>query len=28
MPVATQATIKGLTPQQVADLGITLILNK
>lgn len=27
MPVATQATIKGLTPQQVESLGITLILN-
>lgn len=27
MPVATQAAIKGLTPQQVEALGITLILN-
>jgi queuine tRNA-ribosyltransferase len=27
MPVATQAAIKGLTPQQVETLGITLILN-
>lgn len=27
MPVATQAVIKGLTPQQVEALGITLILN-
>lgn len=27
MPVATQAAIKGLTPQQVEGLGITLILN-
>jgi len=27
MPVATQAAIKGLTPQQVESLGITLILN-
>ncbi|KAF5325987.1 hypothetical protein D9611_000245 [Ephemerocybe angulata] len=27
MPVATQAAIKGLTPQQVDSLGITLILN-
>ena len=28
MPVATQAAIKGVTPQQVEGLGITLILNK
>jgi queuine tRNA-ribosyltransferase catalytic subunit len=27
MPVATQAAIKGLTPQQIEGLGITLILN-
>ena len=27
MPVATQAAIKGLTYQQLEDLGITLILN-
>ncbi|KAJ7462344.1 tRNA-guanine(15) transglycosylase-like protein [Mycena galericulata] len=27
MPVATQAAIKGLTPQQVEHLGVTLILN-
>ncbi|KAH9987946.1 tRNA-guanine transglycosylase [Russula compacta] len=27
MPVATQAAVKGLTPQQVEGLGITLILN-
>lgn len=27
MPVATQAAIKGLTYQQMEDLGITLILN-
>lgn len=27
MPVATQAALKGLTPQQVESLGITLILN-
>ncbi|KAG7098582.1 hypothetical protein E1B28_000512 [Marasmius oreades] len=27
MPVATQAAIKGLTPEQVESLGITLILN-
>ncbi|KAF7361861.1 Queuine tRNA-ribosyltransferase catalytic subunit 1 [Mycena venus] len=27
MPVATQAAIKGLTPQQVESLGVTLILN-
>ena len=27
MPVATQAAIKGLTPQQVEALGINLILN-
>ena len=27
MPVATQAAIKGLTPQQMEALGITLILN-
>lgn len=27
MPVATQAAIKGLAPQQVESLGITLILN-
>jgi queuine tRNA-ribosyltransferase len=27
MPVATQAAIKGLTPQQVESLGITLMLN-
>ncbi|KAH9984190.1 tRNA-guanine transglycosylase [Russula vinacea] len=27
MPVATQAAIKGVTPQQVEGLGITLILN-
>jgi tRNA-guanine family transglycosylase len=27
MPVATQAAIKGLTPQQVELLGVTLILN-
>ncbi|KAK7057159.1 Queuine tRNA-ribosyltransferase catalytic subunit 1 [Favolaschia claudopus] len=27
MPVATQAAIKGLSPQQVESLGITLILN-
>ena len=27
MPVATQAAIKGLTPQQMESLGITLILN-
>ncbi|KAJ7703159.1 tRNA-guanine(15) transglycosylase-like protein [Mycena rosella] len=27
MPVATQAAIKGLTPQQVDALGVTLILN-
>jgi queuine tRNA-ribosyltransferase catalytic subunit len=27
MPVATQAALKGLTPQQTEDLGISLILN-
>jgi queuine tRNA-ribosyltransferase len=27
MPVATQAAIKGLTPQQLEALGVTLILN-
>ncbi len=27
MPVATQAAIKGLTPQQVEALGVNLILN-
>ncbi|ESK97075.1 queuine trna-ribosyltransferase [Moniliophthora roreri MCA 2997] len=27
MPVATQAAIKGLTPEQIESLGITLILN-
>lgn len=27
MPVATQAAVKGLTPQQVEALGVTLILN-
>lgn len=27
MPVATQAAIKGLTPQQTEALGITLLLN-
>ena len=27
MPVATQAAIKGLTPQPVESLGVTLILN-
>jgi queuine tRNA-ribosyltransferase catalytic subunit len=27
MPVATQAAIKGLTPEQVGSLGVTLILN-
>ncbi|KAF8210310.1 tRNA-guanine(15) transglycosylase-like protein [Mycena galopus ATCC 62051] len=27
MPVATQAAIKGLTPQQVESLGVNLILN-
>jgi tRNA-guanine family transglycosylase len=27
MPVATQAAIKGLTPQQVEACGISLILN-
>ncbi|KAH6914051.1 tRNA-guanine(15) transglycosylase-like protein [Coprinopsis sp. MPI-PUGE-AT-0042] len=27
MPVATQAAIKGLTPQQVESLGVSLILN-
>jgi len=27
MPVATQGAIKGLTPQQVESLGVTLILN-
>lgn len=27
MPVATQGAIKGLTPQQVESLGITLMLN-
>jgi queuine tRNA-ribosyltransferase catalytic subunit len=27
MPVATQAAIKGLTYQQMEDLGVTLILN-
>ncbi|KAF8326671.1 tRNA-guanine transglycosylase [Cantharellus anzutake] len=27
MPVATQAALKGLTPQQVEELGITLMLN-
>jgi tRNA-guanine family transglycosylase len=27
MPVATQAAIKGLTPQQTEALGITLMLN-
>lgn len=27
MPVATQAALKGLTPQQVEQLGISLILN-
>jgi len=27
MPVATQAAIKGLTSQQMEELGVTLILN-
>lgn len=27
MPVTTQAAIKGLTSQQMEDLGVTLILN-
>lgn len=27
MPVATQAAIKGLTPEQVDSLGVSLILN-
>ncbi|SRR6266576_781241 len=27
MPVATQAAIKGLVPEQVEALGVTLILN-
>ncbi|KAF8658286.1 hypothetical protein AX16_002060 [Volvariella volvacea WC 439] len=27
MPVATQAAIKGLTPEQIESLGVTLILN-
>lgn len=27
MPVATQAAIKGITPQQVESLGVNLILN-
>lgn len=27
MPVATQAAIKGLTPEQVESLGVSLILN-
>lgn len=27
MPVATQAAIKGLTPQQMEGLGVSLILN-
>lgn len=27
MPVATQAAIKGLTPEQMESLGVTLILN-
>ena len=27
MPVATQAALKGLTPQQVEELGVTLMLN-
>jgi queuine tRNA-ribosyltransferase len=27
MPVATKAAIKGLTYQQMEDLGVTLILN-
>jgi len=27
MPVATQAALKGLTPQQTEELGISLILN-
>ena len=27
MPVATQAAIKGLRPEQVESLGVTLILN-
>ncbi|KDQ21808.1 hypothetical protein BOTBODRAFT_26219 [Botryobasidium botryosum FD-172 SS1] len=27
MPVATQAALKGLTPQQTEELGLTLILN-
>lgn len=27
MPVATQAALKGLTPQQVESLGVTLMLN-
>lgn len=27
MPVATQAALKGLTPQQTEALGVTLILN-
>lgn len=27
MPVATQAAIKGLTPQQMESLGVTLMLN-
>ena len=27
MPVATQAAIKGLTPEQVESLGVTLLLN-
>jgi len=27
MPVATQAALKGITPQQLESLGITLMLN-
>ncbi len=27
MPVATQAALKGLTSQQVEELGVTLMLN-
>lgn len=27
MPVGTQAAVKGLTPEQVESLGVTLILN-
>lgn len=27
MPVATQGAIKGLTPEQIESLGVTLILN-